>query len=119
MNSNFFSSCNSQSISKIKNRNLSVQIGNNASDKLHMKQNLNEIRAALISFDIKKILTALREVYYDGKLINKMKEGFGKVVYDNGITYEGLLRNGKKEGEGKFTLNGVVVFEGNFSNDSI
>lgn len=38
-----------------------------------MKQNLYEIRAALINFDMKKILSSLREVYYDGKIVNGMK----------------------------------------------
>ena len=40
MNSNFFSSCNNQSISKLKSKNLSVHIGNNTNNKLHIKQNL-------------------------------------------------------------------------------
>ncbi len=119
MNSSFFSSSNSQSVSKIKNRNFSIQMENNGCNKLHIKQNLNEIRAALISFNMKKILSLLREVYYDGKIVNGIKEGFSKVVYDNGMIYEGWLRNGKKEGEGKYILNEVVIFEGNFSNDSI
>jgi hypothetical protein len=110
MNSNFFSSCNNQSISKLKSRNLSVQIGNNSNNKVHMKQNLVEIKAALINYDMNKIFKSLKEVYFDGKTVNGMKEGIGKVVYDNGIIYEGMLKEGKKEGEGKLSLNGVIIF---------
>lgn len=119
MNSNFFSSCNNQSISKLNNRNLSVKIGNTNNNKVSMKQNLIEIKNALINYDINKIFKSLKEVYFDGKMINGMKEGMGKVVYDNGIIYEGMLKEGKKEGEGKLSVNGVIIFEGNFVHDSI
>jgi hypothetical protein len=40
----------------------------------------------------------LREVYFDGKMIKGVKEGQGKLVYDNGIIYEGFLKAGKREG---------------------
>ncbi len=36
-----------------------------------------------------RFYTNLKEVFFDGKIVNGHKEGYGKVVYDNGMNYDG------------------------------
>ena len=96
MNYNLYTSNNNnQSISKLKSKNLSVHIGSTNS-KAHLKKNLAEIKRALVIYNLNQIFSSLTEVYYDGKLVNSVKEGHGRVVYDNGMIYEGLFKAGRK-----------------------
>jgi hypothetical protein len=109
--------CNNHSITKIKNQNISVHIGGNS--KLYLKQNLIEIKKAFTCYSMAKYYNSLKEVFFDGKTVNGLKEGRGRVVYDNGMNYEGELKQGRRIGEGKITLNGIDIFEGQFVNDMI
>ena len=96
MNQNLYSSNgNNQSIGKLKSKNVSVHIGSTHS-RTHLKKNLMEIKKALTSYNLNRVLSSLAEVYYDGKLVDSLKEGRGRVVYDNGIIYEGSFRAGNK-----------------------
>lgn len=96
MNHNLYTSNNNnQSISKLKSKNLSVRIGS-TNNKSHLKKNLAEIKKSLVIYNLNQIFSSLTEVYYDGKLVNGVKEGYGKVVYDNGLIYEGLFKAGRK-----------------------
>ncbi len=70
MNQNYFTS-NNQSISKLKNKNLSVHIGGN--NKIHLRQNLVEIKHALMNYNLPNYFNGLKEVFFDGKVINGQK----------------------------------------------
>ncbi len=78
---------NNRSITKIKNKNISVHIG--TTNKMHLRQNLLLIKQALENYNMAKFYTNLKEVFFDGKMVNGHKEGYGKIVYDNGMNYEG------------------------------
>lgn len=52
----------------------------------------------------------MKEVYFDGQIVNGLKEGLGKTIYDNGMNYEGEFKQGKRTGDSKITLNGIDVF---------
>jgi hypothetical protein len=38
---------------------------------------------------------------YQGKLVNGVPNGYGKLTWTNGDFYEGSFRNGKRNGQGK------------------
>ena len=40
--------------------------------------------------------------FYNGKVINGKREGFGIYKYFNGDVYEGYWKNDRKNGKGKF-----------------
>ena len=42
--------------------------------------------------------------------IERIKEGYGKIIYENGIIYEGMLKKGLRTGDAKMNLNGVEIY---------
>ena len=61
---------------------------------------------------------------YKGKILKNenwddLREGFGKMEYENGIFYEGDFKNDVKEGNGKLIFQDGITYEGEFKNDKI
>jgi hypothetical protein len=52
---------------------------------------------------IKKMMS-LNGSYYEGQLVNGMRQGYGAYVQVSGARYEGQWKDGKSHGEGKLTL---------------
>ena len=40
--------------------------------------------------------------FYEGKIVDGVREGFGKFIWPNGAYYEGFLKNNRFEGGGTF-----------------
>ena len=54
---------------------------------------------------------------YKGKKIDKIKEGFGLMEYNNGDIYQGYFKNNKREGKGIYKYNNNDIYEGNWENN--
>jgi len=55
---------------------------------------------------------------YSGDLLNGIRHGFGKVIWDDGNVYEGDFVNDKFWGKGKLIHTDGHLYEGDFVNDS-
>ena len=53
---------------------------------------------------------------YTGNWVDGVRQGHGKMTYDNG-TYDGEWLNDKKNGEGKYTWNDGRIYEGGYLDD--
>ena len=57
--------------------------------------------------------------YYEGELINGIREGFGYMKLKNGTIYEGDFKNNKHDGYGKLTQIDGEVFSGKWKDGKI
>ncbi len=61
---------------------------------------------------------AIQEVY-TGDLVDGKKNGFGKMVYENGNVYEGEWKDDKKSGKGKMFYKDGSSYEGEWKDDKM
>lgn len=53
--------------------------------------------------------------YFEGRIIDGLKQGKGKMVYRNGTVFEGNFKNNNFEKDGKITFPNGIIYKGKFN----
>ena len=63
-----------------------------------------------------RVIDINKKIIKEGKYVDNVLEGYGKVLIDNGDYYEGNFKNGKFDGKGNYIWYNGDVFEGEYKN---
>ena len=56
---------------------------------------------------------------YNGKIINRVKDGYGELKFEDGTVYKGEFKEDKFEGKGKIIFSNGREYEGEFKNNKM
>ena len=82
-----------------------------------LTETINRIKEYSIDENRVRYIIYIDSSKYEGEFENGVREGVGKMTYQNGDTYEGEFKNDVREGDGKMTHPNGDIDEGDFKNN--
>jgi hypothetical protein len=99
---------NTNRFSQLQNIKISLLINEKRNSKNIVKEIKNKYKK-----DNKKIIRYSNRDFYEGKILNNKKNGFGKMIFSNNDIFEGIWKNDYMK-TGKYFYNSGETYEGKF-----